>query len=431
MRKALFASVALTGALASFTAHAAERVLTVAEAERIAIESNPRLQASEARVRSAQNMARTGPGHMLPVIKVSDEYQHYDKEFGIAFGSSTFVARDADTNTFTASADQPLLGLLRALQERQGAFANAYATGAQRDTDRATVKQLVEMGYLRLFEARALEDVARASQTELADEMTVAEAQLKAGVLTNADLLRLKVARANARQQEILAHTQAEVARADLLGVIGLPLDDASVEFAEPRELLTRASSPRPSARQAQERAIEKRPELMKLKLLGEAADRKQRALWYALLPDLNAEAAYTRVDGQVFAPKNSAYVGLKLNWAVWEWGTSFYTQKAAEETADAARFDLDAERRAVGVEVSTHLAQAEASNAAVDVARQTIESAQEAYRVTEALLKAGSATTTDLLDAEAALTQARLNLTRAEYEQAMARVALEHSMGE
>jgi outer membrane protein TolC len=53
-----------------------------------------------------------------------------------------------------------------------------------------------------------------------------------------------------------------------------------------------------------------------------------------------------------------------------------------------------------------------------------------EAYRVTEALLKAGSATTTDLLDAQAALTQARLNLTRAEYQQAIAQVTLSRGIG-
>jgi len=49
---------------------------------------------------------------------------------------------------------------------------------------------------------------------------------------------------------------------------------------------------------------------------------------------------------------------------------------------------------------------------------------------VTDARVRAGAATITDLLDAEAALTQARLNLARANYERAMARVQLERAMG-
>jgi outer membrane protein TolC len=65
-----------------------------------------------------------------------------------------------------------------------------------------------------------------------------------------------------------------------------------------------------------------------------------------------------------------------------------------------------------------------------VGLARETIASAEEAYRVTDAQVRAGAATTTDLLDSQAALTQARLNLERARYEEAMARVSLTRAMG-
>jgi outer membrane protein TolC len=47
-----------------------------------------------------------------------------------------------------------------------------------------------------------------------------------------------------------------------------------------------------------------------------------------------------------------------------------------------------------------------------------------------DALVRAGTATTTDLLDAQAALTQARLNLARARYEEAIARIALARAVG-
>ena len=50
---------------------------------------------------------------------------------------------------------------------------------------------------------------------------------------------------------------------------------------------------------------------------------------------------------------------------------------------------------------------------------------------MTEALVKAGSATTTDLLDSQSALTQAKLNLVRARYEQAIARVSVKRAIGE
>lgn len=76
-------------------------------------------------------------------------------------------------------------------------------------------------------------------------------------------------------------------------------------------------------------------------------------------------------------------------------------------------------------VEVSERLDQLEAATAAIDVAGTAIASADESYRVTNALVQAGSGTTTDLLAAPSALTQAKLNLVRATYQQAQARVQL------
>ena len=45
--------------------------------------------------------------------------------------------------------------------------------------------------------------------------------------------------------------------------------------------------------------------------------------------------------------------------------------------------------------------------------------------------VKAGTATTTDLLQAEASLTEARLNLTRAQYEMAQVAVLLRRATGQ
>jgi outer membrane protein TolC len=66
----------------------------------------------------------------------------------------------------------------------------------------------------------------------------------------------------------------------------------------------------------------------------------------------------------------------------------------------------------------------------AISVAEQAIDSAQEAFRVTDAQLQAGTATATDLLEAQPALTQARLNHLRAQCELAIARASLRRSLG-
>jgi outer membrane protein len=83
-----------------------------------------------------------------------------------------------------------------------------------------------------------------------------------------------------------------------------------------------------------------------------------------------------------------------------------------------------------VSLEVDQRMAEERAAANAVSVAQEAIQQAEEAHRVTEALVKAGSATTTDLLDAQSALTQARLNLVRAKYQELRARSALTRALG-
>lgn len=423
-------AVAVSVLGASAPASAADHKLTVEEAVQLALDSNPQLAGASAQVDAQRALQKSARGRLLPSVHVSDEYQHWNNAFAIAFGPQSFTVRDADTNSFVASADQPIFGLGHLSHEYKAQGSTVGAGLAQLDATRADLREQVETYFVQLFEAKALEQIAKASEEELAEQVTIADARLKAGVLTKADVLRVRVSQANAKQQEIQAHAQGEVARANLMGRVGLPIDDRSIEFAEPTTLLAQAKAQLPEASSAMHTALAQRPELRQRRQAAEAAHHTESAHAYSLLPDVDLEAGYLHFDGSPFNPTNSGYVGVKAQWAIWEWGATYYAKKAAAAQAAAADYATAEEERVINVEIASDLAQATSAVAAVDVATQTIESAEEAYRVTKAGLQAGSATTTDLLDAQAALTQARLNLTRAEYEDALTRVTLKRGLG-
>ena len=432
-------ALALTLALAAplfAPAVAGARPLTVEDAVKMALAENPRLLGGEARARAARDVARSVRGRLLPSVRVVEEYQHYNQPFAVTFAIPSpvppkpFTVRDQDTSTFVVSASQPLLGLLHLGEDYAAQSLGARAAEAQVEVGRAALREAIEGGFLRYFQARSVEQVAASSVRELDDQLAVARARLKAGVLTNADVLRVEVAAAGARQQQIVAHTQGEVARAQLFAALGLSPDDATVELEEPRALLELGAAEAPSFAPARDQALAHRAELTAYRLMADSATHQRRARLFSLLPEIDAEAAYVRIDGQVFAPKNSEYIGVKAQWAVWEWGAGFYQFRAAAEQARAAALDLELERHTIDAEVASQVALSTAAKSAVDLARRTIASAEEAYRVTNALVAAGAATTTDLLDAQSALTQARLNLERARYDQAIARVSLSRIMG-
>ena len=418
------------------------RVISVEEAVQLAIEGSPGLRASRLRHDSAEDLSRSVRGRFLPSIHLSDEQQHYDRPFAVEFNLDlprapgqppvpppSFVARNTNTNTFVAAVGEPLLGLLHIAEDHGSFLANAQAASEQSASLESTLRQAVQAGYLHLFEAKATFGIAQASEKQLSDQHTIMEAKLKAGVATQADLLRLEVAEANAKLQEIQAGAQAQISRATLLIALGFQTDRSDLEFAEPVALENAARSTL-SELDAQNEASAHRHEVRRLIRQSEAARHDSRSKYFQLLPEIDLEAAYVHIVGQIFAPLNSEYVGVKASWAIWEWGAGYYSAQAADKNARSARLMVEDEERQVRTEVAAKLAQLRASATAVEVAQKTIASAEEAYRVTDALLKAGSATTTDLLDAQSALTQARLNWVRARYDQALASVDFKYALG-
>jgi outer membrane protein len=421
------------------TASFAQERLTVDDAVKMALKGNYRLLTVEKRALGTHDVALSQGARLLPAVRLSEEYQHWDCPFAIDFmtfvgGCQTnptqFVVRKPDTNNFVAAVSQPLVGLLHTGFDYGAQRANAKAADAGTKVTEAQVVQTVRTIYLQYFEAKALEQIAAASAAELADQVTVAQARIKAGVITNADLLRVQVAQANARQQQIAAHAQAVVAKANLLDTIGMRAD-ANVELAEPTTLLTMAAGSLPELAAATSQAQTRRPEMAVAEQSSRAAERTRTARYLSLLPEVDAEGGYVRTDGQLFAPPNQWFVGVRASWNVWEWGASFFQARAASRQAEAVALEREDEARRVSLEVQTTTEQTQAAAVVVEVAQQTIGSAKEAYRVTQALVQAGSATTTDLLDAQAAFLTARLNLARAQYELAIQRVAFSRAVGE
>jgi outer membrane protein len=440
MRRQFVLSVTLATALsAPSLAQAAPRALTIDDAVALALRTNPRLASARQRAEAGDVNAVSAGRRMLPAIHVSDEAQLWNLPFIIPFpggpngGTQLFKVRNQETNTFVASFDQPIMGLFRANDERETLTEQSAGDRAQIAATEADLRQNVETQFLRVFEAQALEQIAGSSVRELSDQVTVAKARLASGVITQADLLRIEVAVANAEQQALEAHSQGVTARAQLFAAIGLaPADAAELTLIAPEARLAaaRAQGTSPSLEVLMPRAREHRPELLQQAHLILAADRQVGAKTYALLPDIDLEGAYLRTDGQLFAPPNSAYLGIKANWAIWEWGASDLQRKAAALQADAARRDQEMLARQIEAELGASLAQGDAARGAVGTAEKAVASAEEAYRVTDASLKAGTATTTDLLESQSALSQARLNLTRAQYELVLSDVALAHATG-
>jgi outer membrane protein TolC len=426
---AVLTLIALEGADAS-----AQQRLTMDQVVQMAVASSPALKAARARAHGNEEQAESLRGRLLPSVNLSDEYQRWDSRFVIDFPIPamplSIPARELSTNAFVVAAGQPLLGLLHLSSDRSALATAAEAATFDVRTLEANLRDEVRAEFLRMFEARTLAGVAHASQDQLAEQIAVAKEKLAAGVLTPADVLRLNVAAANARQQEIQAAAAEQVSRATLLVAIDREPEDRTVSFVEPVTPESAAATEGELAPLVA-KALHDRSEIRSATLAAKAASASSRSRTYDLLPEVDLEAGYMHMTGQAFVKPDSAFIGIKAGWQIWDWGARWYQHRAAESQAVAARAQADDAHRRVEIDVAAKLANARATASALETGRTAIGSAEEAYRVTTVLLAAGSANTTDLLDAQSALTQARLNFARARYEYALARIRLSRALGE
>ena len=410
------------------------QTLTIDETVNEALRVNDQLKAVRYRAEGAEDTARSARGRLLPVLSASDTWQHWDGPFVISLGppgtpSSGLVARNINTNVFTVAAQQPILGLLHRERDLKAASASADASRADEQDAQSQIAEQVRTTYLRHFGARAGVAIAEASIEQLQKQVQDAQARYNAGTITKADLLRFQTAVANAQQLRIQQTTLAQTSRQTLLTLLARNPEDPTVEFVEPVDLEKQAAArPPESVDELINRALKNRPEVARAQKEAEATRANGQARMWALLPEVDVQAAYSNMRGQIFQPENASFIGVVSSWPFFTWGTRWYAAQSAQRQADAFASLLENTRKQVAFDVSSKAVQLDSQFVAVQVAETAITSAEEAYRVTSAQVSAGTATTTDLLDAQSALTTARANLARAQYDRAIARVALDRA---
>ena len=343
--------------------------------------------------------------------------------------------REQDTNSFVAR-DQPAarrpaahrLRLRGAARERQGERRRRAACRRRRCV------QVVRTVYLQYFEARALEQIAGVvgGRARPSRSRSRRRASRPASSPTPTSCA-CTVALANARSSRSRRTRGRRVDAPTCSTRIGLRPDD-DVELVEPTTLLDDVGARRcPTCARRPATPSGKRPEVAQAELRRtRRRTRARRRATCRSCPRSTPRAATCAPTGSCSRRRTSGSSASRRPGASGNGAPRFFQARAAVAARPRRRRSISrtsgAGRRR-GAERRRR--RREAAGVVVDVAQQAIASAQEAYRVTQALVQAGSATTTDLLDSQSAFTTARLNLARAHYELAIQRVALARVMGD
>ncbi|MEZ5315864.1 MAG: TolC family protein [Vicinamibacterales bacterium] len=302
----------------------------------------------------------------------------------------------------------------------QAAEADGRAAAADVDTTDADVRLVVSQAYWRLVTARRRVDVLQRALDRADAVVRDAQSRIDAGVAPPNEVLSAQAQRARQNVQLIQARHDAAIAEVTLDRLLGLPADQAiepTTSVDVPIE--GAAALVDVDARTLVSRALEHRPERRALVERAGALRAGAEAAAAAVRPTVAGVAAVEPArPNSRFVPRTNQWqtswdLGVNVTWPLWDGGRSRAEQAAAAAQAQAVDESVREFDAAVSIEVRERLLDVTAARAALAAAGEAVAAAAEARRVVQERLRAGVATSTDVLDADVAWLEAELEQTQ------------------
>ncbi|MEO8548716.1 MAG: TolC family protein [Kofleriaceae bacterium] len=427
--KRLAGLLLLVAASAHADAPAASQKLTFQQAIELALAQNPDVAVAKEAVAGAEAHTAGQKARRWVALNVNASANRWREAYSLPFGAETFTLHEELTTTTVVALNQPLTGLAYLSELVGAAEHDANAVRTDYDRTRLDTAYRTADAYIRVLEARAGAEVAHQTVNDIASGLDRANQLRAADTYTDIDVLRFKSAKAAADQTALRADTAIQTTLANFTVQLGLP-DGAPIDLAD--DLPVQPPALALTLQQAQDRAIQTRPELKGAREKIASAENTRIAAKERYLPDIRAVAAWQHFTGvQPFQPLNEEYVGLTANWNVWDWGATHDAVLEAEHAKSRASLQSNALVDQIKLDVRRRWLEAKTQFDSLAVAQVEQQTAEEAYRLQKVKLDNAAATTTDVLDAETDVGRARLSLATARYDYYLALVALARSVGD
>jgi NodT family efflux transporter outer membrane factor (OMF) lipoprotein len=394
-----------------------------------ALDRNPSLQQTLARVRAAQAQVQLATGQRQPgfMLNGSEQRSRWPEEYIYPppYGGGTYWAGQVFANL---SWDLDFFGRQAALIDQ----ANATEEAAKLDTAAARLATTVALSqtYLDLNRSIALADIARQSLEQRKRILDITRKRISAGLDTNVELREAE----SAVPQAELARLQAEAARevavhrlaaltgegADVYARIGKPALNLEAALSIPSELPADL--------------LGRRPDVLAARARVEAATSQRAAARAAFYPNVNLSlfAGFQAIGlGTLLEANNRSYGGgpaLSLPLFDSQRLKSQFNAATAQQDVAVSAYN-DVVLSAVQ-QVADHLSQVNYSAQQLQQARATLEAAEEAYRLAQKRYDAGLANYLSVLTTETQVLNARTTFVDILHQQALARVSLLLAVG-
>lgn len=418
----------------------AQDPLSLSDAIAKARAGSPDARAAEVATRQADARVQQARAGYLPSADLTETWQRgthpvfvfssllAQRQFGAGnFAIDALNQPDAVNNLRVGvSVDQAVFDPSTRVQVKAATLGRDLAAAA-----RAAVSQDLAVAVTGAYGAVLAADAAtRAADAAVASaeaDLTLARNRRDAGVVTEADVLQIEVFLARAQEQRIRSAADAEVARAQLNALMGVPLETRfSLDETPP------ASAVAPGAPAALEQAaLEARPDVKIAALNAALARTGVDAARASFLPKLYAQGVW-EANGDGFGGRASSWtIGAVARVNLFRGLADTARLQEARQAETARRLAQEKAETTARLDVRIASARLAAARAAEAVARTAVAQAREGQRIVRDRYEGGLADVTALLRAAEGVQQADARHAAARVEITVAAATLARALGQ
>ena len=376
------------------------------------------------RVKSAEGRYEAAVEALFPVVAPTFAWQHLD---GVNQNANGTLVSTNFSNLVPAVTLQWIVNPGRVYYDIVASRRRLDATREQERASELDTLRVAANQFYDLVLAQATVAVAQQSVRQSEEALRLTARRVRAGTALAADESRARASLAGRRQDLILALNNFYQASVALTVTLHL---DATVTLVPGPSAIAQSTLVRDDLPidQAIATAVEHRPDLRSARSLLAAAKADTGAVtWGALGPQLQAAysagALRTEVGGQTLGPHEQQKASASAGFAL---GLSTFGQvKAANANARAAALDVERRLDQVRAQIVSAQQDSAASALLIPIASEQVAAAEEALRLAQANVTAGTMLLLDVLQAEDELDNARLRYARAvaHYNQSQVRL--------
>lgn len=442
LRATVLPALVLVLTAATARAEDAAEPLTLGRAIAIAEAQNHELAAADARLGAAEAGVDEARSHRLPRLDLAGGYQRSDNPVVVfgnllrqeSFGAENFALerlnRPDPLDNWNARifVEQPLWTGGRVKRGEATARLHRDAASSGRERVRQEVVRRVIESYTTAVLAERQLGVARESLATAEAHVRLIRDLYEGGLVVESDLLLAQVRESEVREVAIRAESGVEVSKAALNLVLGrdlatpvtLPesLEPGEADDGEIDVLVGRARERRPDL-EAARRQLAAAEARVDLERAGRRPEVGFQAAW-----ETNAEDFFGN-DG------DNTTLGVGFRVPLFDGFATRARVRRAREEAREAEQRTEILASGVGLEVRQAHSELRASRQRLELAGKSVELARRSLGIVEDRYKEGLVTLPELLEAETALTEARLREVAAKRDVLLARASLDLAVGE